>query len=89
MSVVTDRTEIEGLVRGEIGRLIKKDGNSIGGDINLGEGLGMDSLYMLEMYAMIEGSFGVMIPTDRLQWMNTVNKIVDTIIEFQEQQVQA
>ena len=46
----------------------------------------MDSLYMLEMYAMIETTFGVMIPTDRLQFMNTVNKIVNTIVEFQEKE---
>ena len=86
MAYVTDKKEIERLVRGEISRLTKKDGEAVDGDLHLGEGLGMDSLYMLEMYAMIESTFGVMIPTDRLQWMNTVNKIVDTIVEFQEQQ---
>ena len=82
--VVTDRKEIEQLVRNEISRLTKKDGNSVDADVHLGEGLGMDSLYMLEMYAMIETTFGVMIPTDRLQFMNTINKIVNTIVEFQE-----
>ena len=82
--VVTDRKEIEQLVRNEISRLTKKDGNSVDADVPLGEGLGMDSLYMLEMYAMIETIFGVMIPTDRLQFMNTINKIVNTIVEFQE-----
>lgn len=83
---VTDRKEIEQLVRNEISRLTKKDGNSIDPDMHLGEGLGMDSLYMLEMYAMIETAFGVMIPTDRLQFMTTVNTIVSTIVEFQEKE---
>ena len=83
---VTDKKEIEQLVRNEISRLTKKDGIGIDPDLHLGEGLGMDSLYMLEMYAMIETTFGVMIPTDRLQFMNTINKIVNTIIEFQEKE---
>ncbi len=83
---VTERNEIEQLVRNEISRLTKKDGNAIDPDMHLSEGLGMDSLYMLEMYAMIETTFGVMISTDRLQFMNTVNKIVDTIVEFQEKE---
>lgn len=87
MSVVTDRGEMEGLVREEIGRLTKKDGSEIDGDLNLAEGLGMDSLYMLEMYAMIEGSFGVMIPIENLQSMTTINKILDAIVEFQGKQL--
>ncbi|MDD3168552.1 MAG: acyl carrier protein [Eubacteriales bacterium] len=81
---VTDKNEIEQLVRNEISRLTKKDGNAVDPDLHLGAGLDMDSLYMLEMYAMIETTFGVMIPTDRLQFMNTINKIVNTIVEFQE-----
>ena len=76
------RGEIEQMIRDEFTRLTKKDCNAIDGDMQLGTGLGVDSLYMLEMYAMIEGSFGVMIPTDRLQTMSTINKIVDTILEF-------
>jgi acyl carrier protein len=83
---VTERKEIEQLVRNEISRLTKKDGSAVDPDMHLSEGLGMDSLYMLEMYAMIETTFGVMIPTDRLQFMSTVNKIVDTIVEFQEKE---
>lgn len=79
------RDEIERLVRDEFARLTKKDCSpaALDGDAPLGEALGVDSLYMLEMYAMIESSFGVMIPTDRLQTMTTINKILDTIIEFQ------
>ena len=75
------RGEIEKMVRDEFTRLTKKDCSPsvLDGDAQLGTALGIDSLYMLEMYAMIESSFGVMIPTDRLQTMNTVNKIVDTI----------
>lgn len=80
----TDKKEIEQLVREEISRLTKKDGNAIDGDMHLGDGLGMDSLYMLEMYAMIESTFGVMIPTEKLQYMNTVNKIVETISLYGE-----
>lgn len=76
------RSEMEQLIRDEFSRLTKKDCNVIDGDMQLGAGLGIDSLYMLEMYAMIESNFGVMIPTDRLQTMSTINKIVDTIIEF-------
>jgi acyl carrier protein len=72
------------MVRDEFSRLTKKDCSAaaLDGDAQLGAALGIDSLYMLEMYAMIESNFGVMIPTDRLQSMNTINKIVDTIIEF-------
>lgn len=77
------RNEIEKMVRDEFTRLTKKDCSAVDGKVNLGKDLGIDSLYMLEMYAMIESSFGVMIPTDRLQTMTTINKIVDTIIEFQ------
>lgn len=77
------RSEIEKMVRDEFIRLTKKDCSTVDGDALLGDALGIDSLYMLEMYAMIESSFGVMIPTDRLQTMTTINKIVDTIIEFQ------
>lgn len=78
-----DRKEIEQLVRNEFSRLTKKDCDTIDADMQLGAGLGIDSLYMLEMYAMIESNFNVMIPTERLQTMSTINKIVDTIIEFQ------
>lgn len=77
-----NRNEIEEMVRNEFSRLTKKDCSTFDGDMQLGAGLGIDSLYMLEMYAMIESSFGVMIPTDRLQTMSTINKIVDTIVEF-------
>lgn len=77
-----NRTEIEQMVRDEFARLTKKDCNALDGDAQIGASLGIDSLYMLEMYAMIESSFGVMIPTDRLQTMSTINKIVDTIVEF-------
>jgi len=79
------RNEIEKMVRDEFTRLTKKDCSpaALDGDAQLGSALGIDSLYMLEMYAMIESNFGVMIPTDRLQTMSTVNKILDTIIEFQ------
>lgn len=77
------RNEIEKMVRDEFTRLTKKDCSAVDGEVNLGKDLGIDSLYMLEMYAMIESSFGVMIPTDRLQTMTTINKIVDTIIKFQ------
>lgn len=78
------RGEVEQLVRDEFSRLTKKDCNTIDADMQLGAGLGIDSLYMLEMYAMIESNFGVMIPTERLQTMSTINKIVDTILEFQQ-----
>ena len=78
------RSEVEQLVRDEFSRLTKKDCNAVDVDMQLGQGLGIDSLYMLEMYAMIESNFGVMIPTDRLQTMSTINKIVDTILEFQQ-----
>lgn len=84
MTNLLTRVEIEQLVRDEFTRLTKKDCNAIDGDMQLGAGLGIDSLYMLEMYAMIESNFGVMIPTDRLQTMSTINKIVDTIIEFRK-----
>ena len=83
MATITDRTEIERLVREEFTELAKTDCSMIDADMLLSEGLGIDSLFFLELYAMIESSFGVMIPTDRLQSMSTINKIVDTIIEFQ------
>ncbi len=82
MSNNLSRSEIEQMVRDEFTRLTKKDCSNFDGDAQLGAGLGIDSLYMLEMYAMIESSFGVMIPTERLQTMSTINKIVDTILEF-------
>lgn len=78
------RSEVEKLVRDEFSRLTKKDCSAIDGDMQLSAGLGIDSLYMLEMYAMIESNFGVMIPTERLQTMSTINKIIDTILEFQQ-----
>lgn len=81
MATDLNKNEIEQLVRDEFTRLTKKE-CTIDGDMQLGAGLGIDSLYMLEMYAMIESNFGVMIPTERLQTMSTINKIVDTIIEF-------
>jgi len=84
MAKITERNEIEQLVRNEFTRLTKKDCTTIDPDMQLRAGLGIDSLYMLEMYAMIESAFGVMVPTERLQTMSTINKIVDTIIEFQE-----
>ena len=83
MANMTDRVEIERLVREEFTTLAETDCSTIDADMDLAEGLGIDSLFFLELYAMIESSFGVMIPTDRLQSMGTINKIVDTIIEFQ------
>ncbi|MDD2189721.1 MAG: acyl carrier protein [Eubacteriales bacterium] len=83
MSYDLSRNEIEKMVRNEFTRLTKKECN-IDGDMLISKGLGIDSLYMLEMYAMIESNFGVMIPTEELQNMKTINKIVDTIIEYRK-----
>ena len=84
MSKELSRNEIEKMVRDEFARLTKKDCSqaALDGDAQLGTVLGIDSLYMLEMYSMIESNFGVMIPTEKLQTMSTINKILDTIIEF-------
>lgn len=84
MGIITDRGEMEKLVREEIGKLIEKDSSEIEGDLNLAEEMGVDSLYMLELYAMIEETFGVMIPVKNIQSMSTINKILDNIVEFQK-----
>lgn len=83
MAAITDRAEIERLVRAEFTTMTKTDCSEIDADMPLAQGLGIDSLFFLELYAMIESSFNVMIPTDRLQSMNSINSIVDTILEFQ------
>lgn len=84
MGTNRNREEIGNLVKTELGRIAKADPLTIEGDTNLFEAYGIDSLYMLELYAMIETTFGVSVPLDRLQTMDTVNRIVDTILEFQE-----
>jgi acyl carrier protein len=84
MDAVTDRNKIEQLVKQELARIANADANAMDPETNLFEAYGIDSLYMLELYAMIELTFGVAVPLERLQTMDTVNRIVDTIIEFQE-----
>lgn len=79
------RNEIEKMIRDELADFTKKDCSpaALDGDAELADVLEIDSLFMMEMYAMIESSFGVMIPIDRLQAMKTINIILDTIEEFQ------
>ena len=84
MTIITDRKEIEQQVRDEFSRMTNRDWNKEDADKLFSDGMGVDSLYLLEMFSMVESSFGVMIPMERLQEMTTINKIVDIIVEYQQ-----
>lgn len=84
MTIITDRKEIEQQVRDKFSRMTNRDWNKEDADKLFSDGMGVDSLYLLEMFSMVESSFGVMIPMERLQEMQSINKIVDIIVEYQQ-----
>lgn len=84
MTIITERKEIEQQVRDKFSRMTNRDWNKEDADAVFSQGMGIDSLYLLEMFSMVESFFGVMIPMERLQEMKSINKIVDIIVEYQE-----
>ncbi|MDQ5984016.1 MAG: Acyl carrier protein [Eubacteriales bacterium SKADARSKE-1] len=74
-------SEIEKKVREELGKIIGKDGFAIPDDANLIEDVGMDSLNILEVFGMIEDTFKVLVPSEKISEMKTIKDIVSIITE--------
>lgn len=74
-------SEVEKKVREELGKIIDKDGFEIAGDANLIEDVGMDSLNILEVFGMIEEQFQVVVDSEKIPEMQTINDIVGIVEE--------
>lgn len=74
-------SEIESVVREELGKIVKVDAMSISDEANLVEEAGLDSLSVLELFGMIEDRFHVLVPPEKVSDMKSIKDIVRIIEE--------
>ena len=79
--------EVERLVRQLLGELSKRDVSALGGDDDLVEQLGLDSLQGLSFLAAVEKRFQVRFPDERLAALRSVRALVEGIESAREERV--
>ena len=72
-------SEIEKIIREEIGKITEKDGFKIPSNANLINEIGLDSLNVLEMFDLIEEKFNILIAPEKFFKIKTIEDIVKII----------
>lgn len=72
-------SDTEKMVREELGEIIGKDTKDIPKDANLMEDVGLDSLDVLEVFEMVEEKFKVMVGSEKISELRTIEDIVNII----------
>ena len=74
-------TDIEKIVREELGKIANKDISDISREDNLVEHVGLDSLSILEFFGMMEEKFNIMLEPVKISELQTIADIVRLIEE--------
>lgn len=74
-------TDIEKIVREELGKIANKDISDISSEDNLVEHVGLDSLSILEVFGMMEEKFNIVLEPDKISELQTIADIVRLIEE--------
>ncbi len=74
-------TDIEKIVREELGKIANKDISDISREDNLVEHVGLDSLSILEVFGMMEEKFNIVLEPDKISELQTIADIVRLIEE--------
>ena len=72
-------TDIEKIVREELGKIANKDISDISREDNLVEHVGLDSLSILEVFGMMEEKFNIVLEPDKISELQTIADIVRLI----------
>ncbi len=74
-------TDIEKIVREELGKIANKDISDISREDNLVEHVGLDSLSILEVFGMMEEKFNIVLEPDKISELQTIADIVRLVEE--------
>jgi acyl carrier protein len=74
-----DRTEIINAVNDACVELLKADRSSLSEDTSFGDDLDADSLDLVEVVMSLEDRFGIAIPEDELEGVETIGQAADLV----------